>query len=205
MAKRAIVYTRVSSEEQLEGYSLSAQAEAGQRLIEQRGWEFVKVYPERGRSGKTVFRPEFQQMLKDAEAGLFDVIVVHKLDRFSRSLADVLIYLKKLGEKGVEFISVTENFDFTTPFGKLMLAVLGAFAEWYLDNLRNEVMKGKRERVRLGFWNGTLSFGYTTPGRLRKDLLRIGDDFKAGVVDEATYSRTADLLEAAIEKMPRKR
>lgn len=197
---RAALYTRVSSDEQLDGYSLSAQEQAGRAFITARGWRWVKTYEERGRSGKTIFRPELQEMLKAAEAGAFDVIVCHKLDRFSRSLVDVLVQLKHLGECGVSFVSVTENFDFTTPFGKLMLAVLGAFAEWYLDNLRTEIAKGKKERARQGFWNGTLSFGYTTPARLRTRLIRLGEDFKSGSVPEDRYSRDSDLIEQALER-----
>lgn len=198
MSKRVVGYSRVSSEEQLDGYSLSAQAEAMQRFADQRGWELVHIYEERGRSGKTIYRPEFQQMLRDAEAGLFDVIVVHKLDRFSRSLLDMLTCLKQLNEMNVSLVSVTEDFDFTTPFGKLILAVLASFAEWYLDNLRTEVIKGKRERVRQGFWNGTLSWGYSTRRRLRTRLMALGEDFKSGAISEDDYSRLADIIEDAL-------
>jgi site-specific DNA recombinase len=111
-------------------------------------------------------------MIADAEKGLFDVILVHKLDRFSRSLLDVLTYLDRLGRLNVSFVSATEQFDFSTPFGKVILAMLGAFAQWYLDNLRTEIIKGKKERARQGGWNGTLSFGYTTPKALRERLMR---------------------------------
>lgn len=109
-------------------------------------------------------------MIQDAESGHFDVIAVHKLDRFSRSLIDVMTYLNQLDKIGVSFVSVTEDFDFSTPIGKVILAMLGAFAQWYLDNLSNEVRKGKVERARKGGWNGTLSYGYTTPQRLRDKL-----------------------------------
>jgi len=151
---RAAIYTRVSSEEQIEGHSLSAQAEIIRNFCFQRGWTVVQMYEERGRSGKNALRPEFQQMIKHAEAGLFDVIIVHKLDRFSRSLQDVLTYLKYLDEHNVSFVSVNESFDFTTPTGKVQLVIMAAMAEWYLDNLSQETIKGKRERARKGGWNG---------------------------------------------------
>ncbi|MBN1200225.1 MAG: recombinase family protein, partial [Anaerolineae bacterium] len=93
-----------------------------------------------------------------------------------------------------------EAFDFTTPFGKLILAVLGAFAEWYVNNLAAETRKGKRQRAKAGGWNGTLSFGYTTPRRVKGELLKLGEQFKKGKVDQQEYSRKADLWEDALEK-----
>lgn len=195
---RAAIYTRVSSEEQLEGHSLSAQSELDKQLASQREWEVVNIYEERGRSGKTVLRPEFQRMMRDAEAGLFDVIIVHKLDRFSRSVADVMTYLKRLNEFGVSLVSVTENFDFTTAGGKMLMGVLAVFAEWYIDNLSQETSKGKKERARKGGWNGTLPFGYTNIRRLRQTLLDLGEDYEAQKIDEDEYSRLTSLLEDAL-------
>lgn len=163
-------YIRVSSDEQIDGYSLSAQEKAIHDFASLRGWQVIHIYVEAGRSAKDDQRPQFQQMIQDAESGHFDVIAVHKLDRFSRSLIDVMTYLNQLDKIGVSFVSVTEDFDFSTPIGKVILAMLGAFAQWYLDNLSNEVRKGKVERARKGGWNGTLSYGYTTPQRLRDKL-----------------------------------
>ncbi len=197
---RAAIYTRVSSEEQLEGYSLEAQEDVTRHFCAGRGWQVVCLYEERGRSGKTVFRPEFQAMLRDAEAGLFDVLVVHKLDRFSRSLLDMLTYLNKLSDYGASLTSATEQFDFTTPIGKLVLAVLGAFAQWYVDNLSQETKKGKLARAKAGDWNGVLNYGYTTPQRLRNSLTALGEQFRAGDLPEADYSEQAEQLEGALEK-----
>ncbi len=197
---RAAVYTRVSSEEQLDGYSLEAQADVVQRLCEFREWQIVARYEERGRSGRSVFRPQFQTMIADAEEGKFDVIVVHKLDRFSRSLLDVLTYLNRLNKANVAFVSATEDFDFSTPFGKLILAVLGAFAQWYVDNLAAEVRKGKKQRAKSGGWNGWLSFGYTTPARIRRDLVQLGEDYTAQKIELDEYERKTGLLEQALER-----
>lgn len=170
MKTRVAGYIRVSSDEQVDGYSLSAQEKAIQDFASLRGWQVINIYREEGKSAKSDLRPVFQQMIDDAKSGHFDVIAVHKLDRFSRSLIDVMTYLNELNEHGVSFVSVTEDFDFSTPIGKVILAMLAAFAQWYLDNLSNEVSKGKKERARKGGWNGTLSFGYTTPQRLRDRL-----------------------------------
>src|SRR5215217_7891623 len=86
---RAAVYERVSSEEQVEGYSLDAQDRAGKHYCEAHCWEVAQIYRDEGRSARAddlAKRPAFEQMLADAEDGLIDVVVVHKLDRFARNL-----------------------------------------------------------------------------------------------------------------------
>src|SRR5215211_1656489 len=86
---RAALYARVSSEEQVQGYSLDAQDRAGNAYCEAHDWDLVATYRDEGKSARTddlAKRPDFLRMLGDAEAGLLDVIVVHKLDRFARNL-----------------------------------------------------------------------------------------------------------------------
>lgn len=111
-------------------------------------------------SGKTDRRPGFQHMIAMIRMGQADVVLTHKLDRFSRSITDVLAYMREFNRANVAYTSATEQFDFTTPIGKVMLTLLAAFAEWYLDNLSAETKKGKRTRAEKGFWNGDLPFGY---------------------------------------------
>lgn len=100
-------------------------------------------------------------MITDAEAGQVDVVVVHKLDRFSRNLITTLETLQRLETVGVGFVSISEAMDFTTPIGKVILATLGAFAEYYSANLSAETRKGKSERKKQGLYNGVLPFGMT--------------------------------------------
>lgn len=197
---RAAIYTRVSSEEQVDGYSLDAQREIVSAFAAQRGWQIVEIYEDAGRSGKTVYRPDFQRMLADAKAGCFDVIAVHKLDRFSRSLVDVFVTLKELDSYNVSFVSTTEDFDFTTPLGKVILAILAAFAQWYVDNLAAETRKGKKQRALSGDWNGTLSYGYTTLRRLRNQLLALGEEHRAGSIEQRDYSQQAGTIEDWLER-----
>ena len=197
---RAAIYTRVSSEDQLNGHSLEAQERLVKQFCNFREWEVVKVYSERGRSGKNVLRPEFQTMLLDAEAGLFDVLVVHKLDRFSRSIIDVHTYIKKLDGLGISFVSATEPFDLTSPMGKAFLGILAIFAELYLDNLSAEITKGKKQRALKGYWNGQLSWGYTTPKRLQEMIVALNQSFKSGDLSEDEYARRADLLDDALAR-----
>jgi len=159
---RAALYARVSTEEQVEGYSIDAQRRAFQTLVQGRDWIAIKEYLEEGRSARTEDiskRPVFKEMIADALAWKFDVLVVHKLDRFSRNLRITLEYFDKLLKAGVAFISINEQMDFTTPSGKVHLALLGAFAQYYSDNLSQETKKGWAERRAQGLYCGLLPFG----------------------------------------------
>ena len=159
---RAALYARVSSEEQVEGYSLDAQRRAFRTLVEGRGWSIYREYLEEGRSAHTDDirkRPLFQEAMDDALGGKFDVLVVHKIDRFSRKLRITLEYFEKLGKAGVGFVSIQNEMDYSTPSGKFMLVMQGGLAELYSDNLSEEVKKGLAERKAQGLYCGLLPFG----------------------------------------------
>ena len=159
---RAAIYLRVSSDEQVEGYSLDAQQRALEGYCKEQGYDLVQHYRDEGRSARTddvAKRPAFKQMLEDAEAGGFDILVVHKLDRFARSLRVTLETLDRLERAGVGFVSLSENMDFSTPMGRVILSTMGSLAQFYSDNLSNETAKGKRERKAQGLYNGLLPFG----------------------------------------------
>jgi len=159
---RAALYARVSTEEQLEGYSIDAQRRNYHLLVQGRGWESVAEYIEEGRSARSENlskRPKFKEAMEDGLKGRYDVLVVDKLDRFSRRLIVTLEYFGKLSRAGRTFLSIREQIDFSTTFGKVALAVLAALAEWYSDNLSEETRKGLQERKNQGLYNGTLPFG----------------------------------------------
>ena len=158
---RVAGYTRVSHKEQVEGHSLEAQAHSIRSFCTSRNWTLVHIYTDAGHSARREsYRPDFERMLQDARAGRFDVLVVDKLDRFYRHLRGCLSTLDELHSCGVTFVSVRENLDFSTPWGKLTLTVLGMLAEIYIDNLREETRKGKLQRAREGLYNGSIPFGY---------------------------------------------
>lgn len=157
---RAALYARVSTEEQTEGYSLDAQVECFRRYCQDHSWQIVQEYLEPGASARSAERPVFKQMLRGAEAGLFDVLVVHKLDRFSRSLRDTLNLMSDLRNWGISFVSIQEQFDFTTPAGRLQMQILGAVAEWFSSNLGQEIAKGIHQRALAGLPWGRLPTGY---------------------------------------------
>ena len=158
---RAVGYKRVSAREQVEGHSLDAQEVHIRTFVQAQGWTLMKIYEDAGISAKKgSHRPALEQLLRDAKAGKFDVVVVDKIDRFYRHLGGLLSALDQLNSCGVSFASVQEKLDFITPWGKLMLTVLGMLAEIYLDNLRQETRKGQRQRARKGMWIGGIPFGY---------------------------------------------
>lgn len=104
-------------------------------------------------------RPAFKEAITDALEHQYDILVVHKVDRFSRKLSVTLEYFNKLVKAEVGFLSITEQIDFTTPWGKFTLSMLGGLAELYSDNLSFETKKGWQERREQGLYCGTLPFG----------------------------------------------
>jgi DNA invertase Pin-like site-specific DNA recombinase len=159
---RVAIYVRVSSEEQVEGYSLDAQLRAARTYCPERGWEIVAEYVEERKSARYEDlngRPRFKAMLEAAEARTFDAIVVYKLDRFARNLLVLLTSLNRLGRADISFVSISEQIDYSTPQGRLFLIMLGALAERYSNNLSLETRKGQRERAAQGPFNGLLPFG----------------------------------------------
>mgnify|MGYP005647317311 CR=1 FL=1 len=138
------IYTRVSTDEQAEkGLSLSAQQHACRKFADNREWTVVEVYEDPGYSGKNDKRPGFQNMLEDARQGKFKVVLIHKLDRFSRNIDNTLKIFRDLNDHDVTLASVTEEFDYSTPMGRMFFHMMAVFAQWYLENLSAETAKGK--------------------------------------------------------------
>jgi DNA invertase Pin-like site-specific DNA recombinase len=159
---RTGLYARVSTEEQTEGYSIDAQLRACRNLAQEKGWTIVAEYIDEGRSARSEDiskRPKFKEMLEAAKRREFDVLIVHKLDRFARNLLTTLRCFDELSQSGITFISVSEQIDYTTPMGRVFLAMSGAFAQFYSDNLSQETKKGWSERKLQGLYCGALPFG----------------------------------------------
>jgi len=156
------IYVRISTGEgmQAEGHSIEAQIRICREFAERRGWIVVEVYIDEGFSGASDKRPAFERMLADAYAGRVQVILFHKLDRFSRSISDILKYFHELESNDILICSATEAFDFSDPADRAKFHMLAVFAQWYLDNLSEETKKGKKQRALKGLYNGRLPFGY---------------------------------------------
>lgn len=156
------IYARISTGEgmQAEGHSIEAQLRICREFAERRGWIIVDEYVDEGYSGSNDKRPAFTRLLQDAYAGRIQVILFHKLDRFSRSISDILKYFQDLESKDILICSATEAFDFSDPADRAKFHMLAVFAQWYLDNLSEETKKGKKQRALKGLYNGRLPFGY---------------------------------------------
>jgi len=160
---KAVGYLRVSSESQVDSWSMPAQKQAFEEYCHQRGWEAVGIYSEEGvsaHSDSIEKRPQLRKLLDDCRKGAFEVVVVHSLDRWSRNLRVTLETFKLLAENRVAFVSITENIDYSSPEGRLFIAMLGAFAQYYSDSLSKHTIKGMKQRAMSGLQNGDVPFGY---------------------------------------------
>lgn len=150
---RAAGYIRVSSLGQAEdGYSLAAQRLAIERYCAARGWGAPTIYEDAGVSAHRddiAARPAFARLIDAIEARAYEAVVVHKLDRWARSVLVTFESLRRLEAAGCAFISISEALDLTGPWGRAMLGVLAIFAQLFSDNLSTETKKGlnvKRSR-----------------------------------------------------------
>lgn len=121
----------------------------------------VIIYKDKGFSGKNIKRPQFEKMLDDVQNGKLTKIVVYRLDRFSRSINDFSQIWSKLEEKHVEFISVNEKFDTSSPMGKAMLYIIMVFAQLERETIAERVRDNYYQRVKAGSWpGGPAPYGY---------------------------------------------
>src|SRR6202051_1019591 len=164
---RCAIYTRVSTDHGLdqEFNSLDAQYEAASAYIKSQahaGWSLIRSrYDDSGYSGGSTDRPDLQRLLDDIRARKIDVIVVYKVDRLTRSLADFAKLVELFDAHGVSFVSVTQQFNTTTSMGRLTLNVLLSFAQFEREvtseRIRDKIAASKRK----GLWvGGTLPLGY---------------------------------------------
>ena len=152
------VYARQSVEKK-NSISIEGQIELCKQTA---GTEDVLVYEDRGYSGKNTERPAFQRLMKDVKEGKIERIYVYRLDRFSRSVADFGRLWETLKANSVEFVSVNENFDTSTPMGRAMLHIIMVFAQLERETTAERVKDNYYRRVSLGAWpGGPAPFGFT--------------------------------------------
>jgi DNA invertase Pin-like site-specific DNA recombinase len=180
---RAATYVRVSSVGQMgrdgdeDGYSIPAQIAANKRKAEDLGAELAKAYVERAESARSDSRPVLQQMLKELPGLGVQYLIVHKVDRLARNRLDDAMLYQRLQEMGITLVSASENID-ETPAGRLMHGMLATFAEYYSNNLANEVKKGLHEKHRQGGTPFRAPIGY-----LHERKIVEGQDVRTVVVD----------------------
>jgi site-specific DNA recombinase len=172
---KAAIYIRVSTQEQVENYSIESQRERLEAFVKAKGWITYETYIDGGYSGSNIERPALQKLLKDLHK--IDVVVVYRLDRLSRSQRDTLSLIEEhFLTNNVDFVSITETLDTSTPFGKAMIGILSVFAQ-----LERETIT---ERMRMGLVK-----------RAEAGLRVMGGDY-----DPAGYKRNEGLLELVPEE-----
>ena len=143
-------YARVSSEGQLDGYSIPQQKDIIENYCKIKGWNLVKIYVDGGFTGANTERPALQDLIEHLEC--YDLVLVYKLDRLSRSQRDTLALVDKFAENDVKFASIQENFDTSTPMGLAMLGILSVFAQLERENIKERMALGRRGRTKKGLW-----------------------------------------------------
>ncbi|MEG0835824.1 MAG: recombinase family protein [Christensenella sp.] len=156
-------YVRVSTENQLENYSIDEQVQRITSYCRAKGWVLLKIYTDGGFSGGNINRPALQQMLSAIRDGKASTVVVYKLDRLSRSQKDTLTLIEdEFLSNNVDFVSINENFDTSSPFGRAMIGILSVFAQLEKDQITERFTMGRIGRSKAGYFHGggNIPLGY---------------------------------------------
>lgn len=165
---KAVIYARFSSDNQRHE-SITAQVRAIEEYAKQNKIKIVGKYVDRAKSATTDNRPEFLRMIADSKKGKFDVVLVHKLDRFARNRNDSIGYRMELKRNGVSLISILEYLDEDSPESIILESVLEAMSEYYSKNLAREVNKGMKETALKGLHTGgSPPLGYDVDPKTKK-------------------------------------
>lgn len=151
------LYPRVSTQEQAEnGYSIDEQIDRMTKYCEAMGWQIYKVYTDAGFSGASLKRPALQQLIQDVKSKRVEKVLVYKLDRLSRSQKDTLYLIEDVFLKNdVDFVSMSEQLDTKTPFGKAMVGLLSVFAQLEREQIKERMMMGKLQKAKRGLYHGS--------------------------------------------------
>ena len=175
--ERVACYVRVSTKEQQEhGYSIDEQTARLKAYCKAMGWKITKVYTDGGYSGANTNRPALQALITAAQSRLIDAVVVYKLDRLSRSQKDTLALIEGFLDNDVAFISMTESFDTSTPFGRATVGILSCFAQLERENIKERTAIGKEARAKEGKFHGG---GFAPIGYDYKDGQLIVNEYEA--------------------------
>jgi len=166
--KRVAIYSRVSTDQQ----TTANQEDALRQIAERRGWNVVHVYTDNGISGSKgrKDRPGLDAMLKDAGRRTFDVLMVWAIDRLGRSLVDLLHTIQNLEAVGVDLFIDQQNIDTTTPMGKLVFSITGAFAEFERSMIQERIKAGIKRAQAKGIKFGRPKVSATVEREVRHRL-----------------------------------
>ncbi|MCE4952814.1 cassette chromosome recombinase CcrB [Staphylococcus hominis] len=169
--KRIGAYIRVSTERQVEGYSIDGQITQIEQFCRFNGYDLVDIYADRGISGKSMNRPALQRMLQDAKNGKLDCVIVYKINRLARNTSDLLTIVEELHRQNVEFFSLSERMEVKNSTGKLLLNILASFSEFERNTILENIYTGQHQRALEGYYQGNLPLGYNNIPDNKKDLM----------------------------------
>ena len=160
--KKAVGYIRVSTEEQVkEGLSLGNQEAKIEAFATAKDWDLIGIYRDEGISAKDLNREGIQQVIQGCRQHEFDVVIIYKLDRLTRSVRDLGYLTQDVFEKtGVDFSSIQDNFDTTTANGTLVLNILGSVAQWERDIIAERTREVLRYKALQGKRVGQIPYGW---------------------------------------------
>ena len=160
---RACIYTRVSTEKQIEKFGLRIQEDKCHKMIEIKDWTFTKLYSDEGYSGTLTEneRPALKQLLEDANNKLFDAVVFLSLDRLGRKATVILNLMDLFKSIKIAVVSCNDNLDSSTPIGEAMIGIMSVLAQLERDTIVQRLKEGGEYRQRLdGEIGGFLPYGY---------------------------------------------
>ncbi|WP_438447451.1 recombinase family protein [Gorillibacterium sp. sgz5001074] len=165
---RAALYIRVSTDEQAEeGFSIEGQKNRLRSFCDSQDWMISKVYIDDGYSAKDLNRPQMQQLIKDIPNDEFDIILIYKLNRLTRSAADCDYLLKLFDRYNIKFQSCTESYETRTATGRLFIRLMADIAQWERENIAENVRFGMEQMVKEGQRpGGPVPFGYDKDGKI---------------------------------------
>ena len=159
------IYVRVSTEEQAkEGFSIRAQEQKLKDYARVKDWSIHKIYIDEGISGKNITdRPQINELIKDIKKGLVKNVLIFKIDRLTRSTADLIYLINLFNDYNCAFNSLCESIDTQTPSGRMFIKIIGIFAEFERENIVERTKLGFERKVKEGYslCTRTASFGYT--------------------------------------------
>lgn len=157
---KVIIYVRVSTADQAkEGHSIPEQLDRLKKYCEAMDWTIVETFIDPGYSGGSLDRPGLKDMIKFIKAEKVDKVVVYKLDRLSRSQKDTLYLIEDVFlNNNTDFVSMNENFDTSTPFGRAMIGILAVFAQLEREQIKERMTMGREARAKQGYYTGSSEY-----------------------------------------------
>lgn len=197
------LYARVSTQEQaLNGHSIDEQIDRMQKFCDAKGWSATHVYNDAGFSGANTNRPALQSLIKDVKSGRISIVLVYKLDRLSRSQRDTLMLIEDVFlANDCDFVSLSENFDTSSPFGRAMIGILSVFAQLEREQIKERMTMGKIARAKQGKYSGSkynpIGYDYIDGELVTNDfekmqIIQIFNDFASGMSPQKIADKLND-------------